>query len=360
MGILDAIINTKQTEHFNSFSPKQVVAEILNLLKERDRQIISNRYGLDGKPVKTLAAIGQEQGLTRERVRQIEKDLIKNLKKTSLKLEKFTKTKDFLLNLIIEHGRIVAEENLMIQLGLQDEEEKNSVVFLLNLIEELDNFIHKNFKKAWIAVLFKEELLHSFREHGTNIITNKKTPLESQEFLENFKQTEFYLNNKEHLTDKVILNFLELVVEIEKNVFGHWGMSFWKDVKPKDVGDKAYLVMKHHKKPEHYSVITQMINKKKFDNRVAYKETVHNELIKDTRFILIGRGIYGLAEWGYKPGVVSDVIKEVLQESGKPMSKEDIVNKVLEKRMVKKNTVLVGLSNRKMFKKVDKNLYYLV
>src|SRR5581483_1645768 len=128
-----------------------------------------------------------------------------------------------------------------------------------------------------------------------------------EEFLEHFKKTDFYQQHKEHLSDKVILNYLELTIEIEKNVFGHWGLALWKEVKPKDVGDKAYLVMKHHKKPEHYSVITEMINKAKFDQRSAYKETVHNELIKDPRFILIGRGIYALSEWGYKPGVVSDV-----------------------------------------------------
>ena len=158
----------------------------------------------------------------------------------------------------------------------------------------------------------------------------------------------------------VILNYLVLTIEIEKNVFGQWGLSLWKEVRPKDVGDKAYLVMKHHKKPEHYSAITDMINKARFDNRMAYKETVHNELIKDQRFILIGRGIYALSEWGYKSGVVADVISEILKQTGQPMSREKIIEEVLKRRIVKKNTILVGLSNKKFFKKVGKNAYYLV
>jgi hypothetical protein len=182
----------------------------------------------------------------------------------------------------------------------------------------------------------------------------------AEQFLENFKELEFYKNNQNTLEDKVILNYLELIVEIEKNVFGHWGLNSWKEVKPKDVGDKAYLIMKHHKKPEHYSVITEMINKAKFDNRTAYKETVHNELIKDTRFILIGRGIYALSEWGYKPGVVSDVIIDILKGAGEPLPKEKIIEEVMKKRMVKKNTILVGLSNKKFFKKIGKNSYSLV
>jgi DNA-directed RNA polymerase delta subunit len=118
--------------------------------------------------------------------------------------------------------------------------------------------------------------------------------------------------------------------------------------------------MKHHKKPEHYSAITEMINKARFDDRKAYKETVHNELIKDQRFILIGRGIYALSEWGFKPGVVADVIVEILKQSGQPMPKEKIIEEVLKSRMVKKNTILVGLSNKKLFQKVGKNSYALV
>lgn len=361
MGILDTIIHNKQTESLSTFKPSEVVKEILDLLKERDRLILTHRYGLAGSETKTLAAIGQEQNLTRERVRQIEKDLLKHLKKTSLQKESFASAKDFLLNIVTEHGRIIAEESLLMHLNIQDPKEKNALIFILHLIEELDHFIHENYKKAWVSVLFKAELLHNFTEHSKKIIAEKNAPMEAEEFLEHFKQTDFYKENQADLTDKVILNYLELTVHIEKNVFGHWGLSLWKEVRPKDVGDKAYLVMKHHKKPEHYSNITEMINKARFDNRKAYKETVHNELIKDPRFILIGRGIYALSEWGYKPGVVADVIVEILKQAGsQPMTKEKIIDEVLKKRMVKKNTILVGLSNKKLFKKVGKNAYSLV
>src|SRR6185369_16436873 len=148
-------------------------------------------------------------------------------------------------------------------------------------------------------------------------------------FLAAFKGTEFYKAHQADLPDQVILNFLDLANEVEKNVFEQWGLSAWKEITPKDVGDKAYLVMKNHKKPEHYSAITDMINKAGFDSRTAYKETVHNELIKDSRFILIGRGIYALSEWGFQPGVVADVIAEVLKASHQPLSREKIIEEVL-------------------------------
>jgi DNA-directed RNA polymerase delta subunit len=263
------------------------------------------------------------------------------------------------LGIISEHGKIIAEENLLIQLNVKDEQEKNAVIFLLHLIEELDYFIHQNYKKSWVVVLFKEDLLHGFILESKELLKGKSDPLPSQEFLENFKQTKFYKENENELSDKILLNFLELAVEIEKNIFGQWGLTSSKEITPKDVGDKAYLVMKNHKKPEHYSKITEMVNSAKFDNKTAYKETVHNELIKDQRFILVGRGIYALAEWGYKSGVVSDVIKEILTENGKPLPKDKIIEEVLKRRQVKKNTILVGLSNKKLFRKVEKNLYAL-
>jgi hypothetical protein len=359
MGILDTIIHTKQNESLTHFKPAELIADVLSALKERDRKILSHRYGLDGQDTKTLAAIGQEQNLTRERVRQIEKDLIRNLRKTSLKSPSFVSAKDFLLNVITEHGRIIAEENLFLILNISEPKEQKAVVFMLHLIEELENFLHENYKKSWVTVLFNDKILHEFMQESKKIITTSGKPVPTEEFLENFKKTDFYRTNQENLTDKVILNFLELAIEIEKNVYGHWGLSVWKDINPKDVGDKAYLVMKYHKKPEHYSAITELINKQKFDSRTAYKETVHNELIKDSRFILIGRGIYALSEWGYKPGVVADVITEVLKEAGHPLSREKIIEEVFKKRVVKKNTILVGLSNKKLFQKVGKNLYAL-
>lgn len=360
MGILDAIIHNKQTESRADFKAADIIRNLLAQLKERDRQILLNRYGLDGHQTKTLAAIGAEQNLTRERVRQIEKDLLKLLRKNGASLPAFSQAKNFLLDIITEHGRIIAEENLFLYLNVNDDKEKNAVVFLLHLVEELEHFIHDNYKKSWVAVLFNEHLLHEFTEESKKILDRQQRPVATEEFLKHFKQTEFYQKNQKDLDDKVILNFLELAIHIEKNVFGAWGLAYWKEISPKDVGDKAYLVMKHHGKPEHYSTITDMINKHKFDSRTAYKETVHNELIKDPRFILIGRGIYALSEWGFRPGVVSDVISDVLKSAGKPLTRDQIIEEVLKRRMVKKNTILVGLSNKKLFRKVAKNLYALV
>ena len=56
------------------------INEMLNVLKPREREILKLRYGLDGYEIHTLEEIGQKFNITRERVRQIEKKTLQNLK----------------------------------------------------------------------------------------------------------------------------------------------------------------------------------------------------------------------------------------------------------------------------------------
>jgi hypothetical protein len=104
----------------------------------------------------------------------------------------------------------------------------------------------------------------------------------------------------------------------------------------------------------HFREVAAGINKT--FGKKTHIATCHNELIKDDRFVLVGRGVYALKEWGYKTGVVRDVIADILKAEG-PMSKEDVVEKVMKERYLKKNTILVNLQNPKYFKKNKDGLY---
>jgi len=88
-------------------------------------------------------------------------------------------------------------------------------------------------------------------------------------------------------------------------------------------------------------------------------QAIHNELIKDPRFVLIGRGIYALSSWGYKKGTISDTIKSILEKSETPLTREEIVKQVLKVRKVKETTILLNLQNKALFKKIGKNSYTL-
>ena len=51
----------------------------LETLPERNRRVLELRYGLDGRDPRTLDEIGREFGLTRERIRQIEVEALRDL-----------------------------------------------------------------------------------------------------------------------------------------------------------------------------------------------------------------------------------------------------------------------------------------
>lgn len=360
MGILDTIIDTHQKESLQQFELNLIIKKILDPLKDREKTILSKRYGLTGEEMQTLKTVGEEHGLTRERVRQIEKDLLKNLKNGVHQLDLFLNARDLLLTTITEHGGIMAEKTLMGHFGAETADETNSLKFLLTLMAELEEHSEdEHIKPSWSRLGFDKEFLKEFIATTKKILTAHGKPLQPEEFIKKFTESDFYKKFESQLPPRVIINFLHTTAGIHKNPYGEFGLHNWNEIRPKDVGDKAYLVMKHHNKPEHYSVITDLINQHGLDKRTAYKETVHNKLIKDKRFVLVGRGIYALSEWGYKPGVVSDIIIHVLKDAGKPLSREEIIEEVLKRRMVKTNTILVGLSNKKLVKKVGKNLYEL-
>ncbi|TSA44213.1 hypothetical protein D4R49_00565, partial [bacterium] len=66
-----------------------------------------------------------------------------------------------------------------------------------------------------------------------------------------------------------------------------------------------------------------------------------------------------LTEWGYKPGVVRDVIRETLAEKG-PLKKEEIIKHVKSARFVKDNTILVNLNDSRYFKRLKDGRYAAV
>ena len=107
----------------------------------------------------------------------------------------------------------------------------------------------------------------------------------------------------------------------------------------------------------HFKEVADSISKT-FNKKIHYA-TCHNELIKDSRFVLVGRGMYALAEWGYKKGIAREVIRDILKREG-PLPKDDIVAKVNKERYFKKNTILVNLVNPKYFKKNKNGLYTVV
>ena len=195
-----------------------------------------------------------------------------------------------------------------------------------------------------------EKVVNVFQE----IITEKGSPFEEKYLLEEFKKSDLFKENTLILTDDVLLAYLHLATKIKENCFNEWGIAKWPTITPKRMTDKVYLVLKRAEEPLHFTEITKRINNVKFDDKVAYPATIHNELILDKKYVLVGRGNYALTEWGYKPGVVSDVIEEILKEENKLLTREEIIERVSQARIVKRSTVILALMNKNKFKKTSK------
>lgn len=360
-GILDAVIESEQAHALADFTPYQLVMDSLNQLRERERQILSLRYGLTDNNEYTLEAIGKKLNLTRERVRQVEKESIRTIKKGEL-MNVLNQSMDIVRKTISDHGGIFEQSALVDHLLISNKTPRhvNSLVFLLDLSDHFSRLDENHhYHTAWYLVDFNVDRLHSFREQLINLLTQINAPVELEQLKSHFRNSEHFQRHSQYYTDKVIENLLRVSKAVKANPFGEYGMRDWRVIEPKDVGDKAYLVLKHTKQPLHYTKITELINQHAFDDRTAYKETVHNELIMDERFVLVGRGIYALSEWGYKKGLVADIIKEILSSSIEPVDRNKLVEEVLKQRVVRRNTVLVGLANKQLFRKVGKNKYTL-
>jgi len=339
------------TSHI-SFKPKAIVKKLLSSLPDRAREVLIYRYGL-GKDEKrlTLDAIGKKYGITRERVRQIENYGIANVRKS----EEYKQEKAVFLeveNLLHSLGGIVVEDDFLGHIS-KDVSLQNSMYFLLvvgepfNKIKEDDDFRHR-----WHV---NEELAKKVEEALRKLYSN----LDNQDLLPETEMVNKFLQHLEDVSEKyknqeVVKRWLSLSKIIGKNALGDWGKSESANIKTKGVRDYAFLVIRKHGSPIHFRDVAKQITVM-FDKK-AHVATTHNELIKDKRFVLVGRGLYALAEWGYVPGVVRDVIKTVLSKNG-PMTKEEIIDKVMKERYVKENTILVNLQNPKYFKR-DKDGKY--
>ncbi|MDP2830460.1 MAG: hypothetical protein Q8O21_00130, partial [bacterium] len=220
-------------------------------------------------------------------------------------------------------------------------------------LEELAKELLEKIKQAK-KVFLTEELISLIKElEGYNKHQDK---LQAQNNIDisSALGNEFYNENSGLINEhKAIYSLLRAARNIEQNKFGHWGIHDWREIKPKTINDKVYLILKNHGKPMHFAQIAGRINQVEFDKKQANTATVHNELILDKKYVLVGRGLYGLKEWGYQEGTVADVIEEILNEARVAMSRDEIINKVLEKRLVKKATVILALMDKDRFEKAD-------
>ncbi len=337
------------------FKPKAIVKKLLTSLPERSRAVLEARFGLGTSTEKvTLEAIGKRYGITRERVRQIENHALAALKKSPA-FEAAHGAFDELERIIDGLGGVVCEDDLL-EFMTHDKSMQNHIYFLLVLG---DPFKYRKeddeVNRCWYV---DRELADKVEDALTRLYEGlgDEDLIPEGEMIDRFLKELQAINDK-HRNAEVLKRWLAISKNIGRNPLGEWGQAQSQNVKTKGVRDFAYLAVKKHGSPLHFREVAQMIEKM-FD-RKAHVATTHNELIKDPRFVLVGRGMYALREWGYTQGVVRDVIREILRQHG-PLNKDEIIKEVLKERHVKPGTIVVNLQNQKYFKRGKDSKFTLV
>lgn len=331
-----------------------ITKHLLGVLDTRSQDVITRRYGLE-KDAETLEAIGQEYGITRERVRQIEVAA----KKALAKLEStYIPIRQLLEETFSAAGGILTEEYLSKFLAKKVSPAPTPSItrFYLDILPEYTFEAHQaNLRPAWQHARLAQPQITQIVTAANTSLAKAGKPQSEEQLINEIKKA----LTGEMMPTEYFGAALAAAADIGRTAFGDWGLTAWAEVSPRGVSDKAYTVLRRHGQPEHFRAITVLINEARFDSKQANPQTVHNELIKDDRFVLVGRGLYGLKEWGYVPGTVADVLESILRRSQAPLSREELIDQVLKQRLVKKNTILLGLQNSKRFAKSAKNTYTL-
>jgi len=336
-----------------SFKPEHSSKKLLKDLKDRDRYVLESRFGLNNPEKKTLESIGQEYDITRERVRQIQDAALKAIRKS----ETYGEAKDIFTeieSLIRSLGGVVSENHLLDHVS-GDKVIQNHIHFHLVVGDSFKKHKEdKSFKSRWSVDGELAKKVHSALEK-LHINLDEEDLLSEEHIILRFLDR---LDGVEdgYVDETIARQFLNLSKIVGENPLGDWGLSSSQNISVRGIRDYAYLIIKKSGSPLHFREVAEAITKT--FGKKAHAATTHNELIKDDRFVLVGRGMYALKEWGYRAGVVKDVMKELIKERG-PMTKEEIIEAVLKERYLKENTILVNLSNKEYFKKNKEGKYAL-
>lgn len=335
-----------------SFDSAALVKKLLAAAPERAREVLVRRFGLGSSAeAETLEAIGDRSGITRERVRQIEAaglEAIRNSKAFKEAASAFTEIADYVRTL----GAIVPEDVLLSALG-KDEKSRNRFRFFLVLDSsffrerETNDFVARWHIDHQTAKAIHDALTRLYGSLSDDGVVPEAELLDR--FLDELKEV-----NDAYKNEEVMKRWLSLSKRMGANPLAEWGKATAPAIRIKGIRDYAYLAVKRHGEPMHFSDVASTISA--LFSKKAHVATTHNELIKDPRFVLVGRGLYALTEWGYKPGVVRDVIRTALSEHG-PMKKEEIIKHVKKARFVKDNTILVNLNDPRYFKRLKDGRY---
>lgn len=335
-----------------------IVDNLLLLLSDKEKQVIQKRFNLNSKGKRTLEEIGQEFSVTRERIRQIEKNALSKMKRNVFNTA-LRNLHEHVSALVRSHGGLMRKDTLVSELShIALEPEKVALDSL-----DLSLSLHDDLEVVGNTINFypylRDRALPDYSlKHVANHLINqlhKYGDVRDVQRVHNDLKDVMEDNGFDLAKTKSLIDIDKRITLLDNDFVA---LLEWRHIHPRTLRDKISYILKQEKNPMHFQSIADRISDAKFDGRDVNVQAVHNELIRHDNFVLIGRGIYALAEWGYERGTVAEVIEKILSEK-KELSQEEIVDQVLKMRQVKKITIMLSLKNNSQFVRVGRRRYRL-
>ncbi|MBR3231010.1 hypothetical protein IKF73_03245 [Candidatus Saccharibacteria bacterium] len=333
---------------------KNAISGSLRVIEQdREKEIIMRRFGLRGSK-ETLEQIGEMLSITRERVRQLEKAILIRLQISAEdnQIPELAAAEKILVRNLTEMGRVAKLSDLADKVyGKKTSASEKTGIYFIATFSKSITVVEENDKyntAIGIAEYGDSRAIRERVDEIVKLIKENKAPMTLDQLDEKLNY-----EHPDHI--RAVASISKLLASLN----GLWGLAKWPTVNPKNIRDKIFVILEAKKEPMHFSDIAREIKESNFKRKNVTIQAIHNELIKDPRFVLIGRGIYALSSWGYKRGTISEIIQSILEKSDTPLTREEVVKRVLKVRKVKETTILLNLQNKQLFKKVDKNSYTL-
>jgi DNA-directed RNA polymerase delta subunit len=288
-------MNSSYTGSAPRLNLTKILEDIFLVLTPKEKEVIIKRFSLNNEPRQTLERIGQQFSVTRERIRQIEKIALGKLRRT-LENTKLSEVTLFAKEFLGLSGGVCVEHELVSEIlkKLSSSAEIDSHIVKLSLAIHPDfAYGERNglFNPFWRLRDIEEETIISLTDAIHHLLTKKKDVVQIAELV---KEAEAYLQEKGKASPQpLIVSLLAIDVRLKKVNEGI-GLMAWRHINPKSIRDKAYIVLKREGKPLHFVEIANKITEAGFDKKMVTTQAVHNELIRDEHFVLVGRGLYGL------------------------------------------------------------------
>jgi hypothetical protein len=333
---------------------QKIINDLFIILSDKEKVVITKRFALDNKPKQTLEKIGKNFLVTRERVRQIESSALKKLKRniSNTQLNLVNKIAHEILN---ENGGVLLEKKLISKILTEIFQTSPIDASIVKLSLTVDDKLvkvdsPKEFHAFWHKSDFKKSDIKKVTDVAYKVLKRHKDIMKEKDVA-----AKVVSGVDANVSEKTIASAMEVDLRLKK-MNGTWGLMEWRHVNPKSIRDKINIILRQEAKPLHFVEISNRITNSDFDKKTITVQAVHNDLIRYGEFVLVGRGLYALDEWGFETGTVADVIAKILEKEG-PLSKKEIIKRVLNQRDVKVGTISLNLQKSKAFVRVGRAVY---